>query len=177
MAADQKLLEVVREDGSPAGPGETGRILVTDLLNFGMPIIRYQIGDLGIPGGACPCGRGYPLLARVVGREEDIIVSPRGRRLDPELFAGIISRHPGIEQFQVIQKSAEELQIVVAAAPGSSSDCLMYSSALRPGTLFAAMLPMSLRFGPTFPLAPASPSIVWHPPQPLLINTSEPCSS
>ena len=47
----------VETPAGPAAPGETGAILVTDLLNHAMPLIRYRIGDLALGGRSCPCGR------------------------------------------------------------------------------------------------------------------------
>ena len=41
VQAERVYLEVLREDGTPCDPGETGRVLVTDLHNFAMPLIRY----------------------------------------------------------------------------------------------------------------------------------------
>src|SRR5262249_36293897 len=66
--------------GRPAAPGQTGGILVTDLLNGAMPLIRYRIGDLGAwADGPCPCGRGLPRLRNVAGRVTDFLVGCDGR--------------------------------------------------------------------------------------------------
>jgi phenylacetate-CoA ligase len=51
-------IEVVDEKGRPVRDGEIGRILITSLLKFAYPLIRYAIGDAGrIVKGTCPCGR------------------------------------------------------------------------------------------------------------------------
>src|SRR5262249_8373738 len=53
----------------PARPGEMGSVLVTDLLNPAMPLVRYRIGDMASwAPGRCACGRGLPRLAKVSGR-------------------------------------------------------------------------------------------------------------
>ena len=66
LNADHLIVEFLREDGTEAGPGEEGQIVVTDLINHGMPLIRYQVGDIGVPSArSCPCGRGLPLMERV----------------------------------------------------------------------------------------------------------------
>jgi len=81
--AETAIVEVLRADGSPCAPGETGRVVVTDLVNFAMPLIRYELGDYAQVGEACGCGRGLPVLTRVAGRERNMAVDPTGRRFWP----------------------------------------------------------------------------------------------
>src|SRR5262249_8028755 len=77
--ADNLLVEVLR-DGRPAAPGEPGSVVVTDLSNRAMPLLRYQVGDVAVATDRlCPCGRGLPLLERIEGREADYVVTPSGR--------------------------------------------------------------------------------------------------
>ena len=66
--AETAVVEVLRDDGRPCAPGETGRVVVTDLVNFGMPLLRYAPGDYAEAGAPCDCGRGLPVLNRIVGR-------------------------------------------------------------------------------------------------------------
>jgi phenylacetate-CoA ligase len=68
VQSENLLLEVVGDDGRPCGPGETGRVLVTSLHNFATPLIRYDLGDRAEVGAPCACGRGLPVIARVLGR-------------------------------------------------------------------------------------------------------------
>ncbi len=71
VQSENLLVEVLSEAGDPCGPGEKGRVVVTDLHNFATPLIRYDIGDDAEVGGACPCGRGLGVLTRVRRREDD----------------------------------------------------------------------------------------------------------
>ncbi len=72
-------VEIIREDGSPAAPGEVGEIVVTCLVNYAMPLIRYRIGDLGVwAEEECSCGRKWPLLKEVSGRINSIIRTKNG---------------------------------------------------------------------------------------------------
>src|SRR5207249_5185438 len=87
-------------------PGVPGSIVVTDLSNFAMPLIRYQIGDVGkLSGRACPCGRGLPLLESIEGREADYVVTADGRLISgislTENFAVLV---PGVAQIQIVQE-------------------------------------------------------------------------
>lgn len=100
---------------SPAKPGEMGNIVFTDLYNFDMPLIRYQIGDLGIPSqNNCPCGSPLPLMEFFAGRETDVFVTPQGDLVPGVSLTGrIIPDCKGIEQLQFIQNSADELVVKV----------------------------------------------------------------
>lgn len=94
-------------------PGD-GKLLVTDLSNRAMPLIRYRVGDVVVPAGGrmCPCGRGLPLIEQVEGREADYVVTPSGRLISgislTENFALLI---PGTAQVQIVQESVHRLRI------------------------------------------------------------------
>ena len=74
VQAEFALVEVIDRDGRPCGPGEVGRVVVTALHNFAMPLLRYDIGDFAEVGEACPTGRGLPVLTRILGRERNMLV-------------------------------------------------------------------------------------------------------
>jgi phenylacetate-CoA ligase len=91
----------------------TGQLLVTDLTNRAMPLIRYRIGDVVVPScRKCPCGRGLPLIESVEGREADYVLTPAGRLISgislTENFALLV---PGTAQMQIVQESLTELRI------------------------------------------------------------------
>ncbi len=108
------LVEIVGPDGAPVSPGEIGRVVVTPLHNFAMPLIRYEIGDHAEPGEACPCGRGLPVLRRILGREQNMLRLPDGRRIWPLLsssdLAGMLGIAP-IRQYQFVQKSLATIEL------------------------------------------------------------------
>ncbi|MGQ9591582.1 MAG: phenylacetate--CoA ligase family protein, partial [Planctomycetota bacterium] len=112
---DSLIVEILRDDGSPARPGEEGAVVVTDLWNYGMPFIRYVVGDRAVASGeACPCGRTYPLLERVAGRIADYLVTPEGAYVSgislTENFATLI---PGLYQAQIVQDLRDHVLIRV----------------------------------------------------------------
>jgi phenylacetate-CoA ligase len=116
--ADGVYVEVLR-DGRPALPGEAGSVVVTDLTNRGMPLLRYQVGDVAVLAERhCPCGRGLPLLERVEGREADFVVTADG-----ELISGISLTEnfavqvPGIAQLQIIQESVSRFLFRIVRGP------------------------------------------------------------
>jgi phenylacetate-CoA ligase len=97
-----------------------GRTLVTSLLNTTMPLVRYEIGDaLKVDSQAiCACGRRLPLIADVVTKEEDVLVTPSGRRISPSILTWAFKDLPGLEASQIMQTSADEIvaSVVVATA-------------------------------------------------------------
>jgi len=115
ISADNLLVECLR-DGSPAAPGELGQVVITDLHNYGMPFIRYQIGDVAtIRAGLCPCGRGLPMLQDVHGRMPDTIQTPDGKLISGLFFPHLLKEFDWIEQFQVIQKELDKLHVKLVA--------------------------------------------------------------
>jgi phenylacetate-CoA ligase len=117
ISSDIEYLEFER-DGEPVAAGEAGRILVTGLTNFAMPLIRYDIGDFSSPiTSECACGRGMPLMAFVKGRTSDIISTPNGNLVHGEFFTHLFYKATGVEQFQVEQISLRKLVIRVVAVP------------------------------------------------------------
>jgi phenylacetate-CoA ligase len=107
VMAEGLYLEIETPAG-PAAPGAMGSILVTDLLNRAMPLIRYRIGDLGAwAAGACPCGRALPRLERVAGRVTDFLVGCDGRLVSGVYLATyVVAGRPSLGQVQVCQDRA-----------------------------------------------------------------------
>jgi len=105
IQSENLLVEVIDDEGRPCGPGETGRVVLTTLHNFAMPLIRYEVGDYAEVGEACPCGRGLPVLRRIHGRRRNMIVLPDGRRHWPSFPAEIWREVAPVEQFRLVQRA------------------------------------------------------------------------
>jgi len=71
-------LEVLDKNGKPKKSG-TGDIVISGLQNTAMPLLRYRLGDRGILGGTCSCGRSHQVIKSLEGRSDDWIVLPSGR--------------------------------------------------------------------------------------------------
>ena len=104
LNTDHLYIEILRSDGSPCPPGEEGDIVITDLINRGMPLIRYRGGDRAIPSDhACPCGRGMPLVETITARTADCLI-----RRDGSAVAGVslvnrtLIATPGLEELQTL---------------------------------------------------------------------------
>lgn len=137
--SDQLIVEVLREDGSPAGPGEFGAVVVTDLLNLAMPMIRYRIEDMAeVSERPCSCGRGLPTIRRIVGRTADFLVRRDGSRVAGiSLIENTLTRLPGLDQMQIVQDSIDHLtaRIVPGAefTPAVSAELTSYFESQFPG--------------------------------------------
>jgi phenylacetate-CoA ligase len=120
--AENLLVEVIQGDRRCAA-GETGEIVVTELNNLAMPLIRYRLGDVGsFAADPCPCGRTLPVLARVAGRAYDLVYNRDGRMFHGEYFMYIFEevkrRGLGIKAFQVVQDSYEGFTVRVVPGVG-----------------------------------------------------------
>lgn len=103
-----KVLEVLDDDGRAAPPGRPGRVLVTDLANRALGLIRYANGDVAAwapDDPPCPCGSAYRRLLRVHGRTSDFLTAPSGERIHGEWFTHLLYGHDGVRAFQVHQQS------------------------------------------------------------------------
>lgn len=114
VSAENNYVEIL-VDGYAANPGEVGDIIVTNLNNWGMPFIRYDIRDIGSwqNNGDCACGRASPKMKSLEGRIRDAFLTRDGRTI----FTGFSGHafhclaQPGIRQFQVIQKTLDRILV------------------------------------------------------------------
>ena len=114
--AESLVVEVVDEAGRACGAGEVGRILVTDLHNFASPMLRYEIGDWAEAGGPCACGRGLPTLARVLGRERNLLIKADGTRHWPLVGFHRFGEVAPVQQYQVVQHGIDDIELKVVTA-------------------------------------------------------------
>jgi phenylacetate-CoA ligase len=111
LNCDTLLVEFIR-DGLPVSPGEAGAIVVTDLTNYGMPFIRYKVGDVGVPSAkmSCPCGCTYPMMDSLEGRVADYVVTPDGSYISGISLTENFAMHlPGVKQMQIVQEEPDFL--------------------------------------------------------------------
>jgi phenylacetate-CoA ligase len=103
-------VEVEPQDGSEGSA--LGRILVTDLLNHGMPFVRYEIGDIGmLASRPCPCGRGLPRLQQMGGRLADATYTRDGRAISSIALVANLVHGLIWTRVQIIQEAFDRLQI------------------------------------------------------------------
>lgn len=112
VTSELTLLEVVDEDGSLVPAGTPGRIVVTPLYNYAMPLIRYHVGDYGVLSpDPCECGRTLPVLERICGRSRNIFRFVDGSTIWPVLMSRDIHSFVPIKQFQVVQITHTDIEL------------------------------------------------------------------
>ncbi len=116
VQSEAVILEVLNEAGEVCRPGEVGQVVVTSLMNFAMPLIRYALGDMAEVGPPCPCGRGLPVLTRVLGRLRNTLSYPDGRRGWPMMGDIYHAGVAGIRQYQILQHGLDDIEIRLATA-------------------------------------------------------------
>ena len=109
------FIEFIKKDGSDAKVGEEGDIVITSLTNYGMPLIRYKIEDVGIPSDkSCSCGRGLPLMQKVSGRVADFLIKQDGSLVQGvSIIERTLTNIEGLNQMQIIQKDLNNIQLNV----------------------------------------------------------------
>jgi len=91
----------------PVQPGEMGRVVITDLFNYAMPLIRYDTGDIATLQDDSSCSTKSPVFKSIEGRQVNFIYSSAGHLLSPAVIAITMWKYP-VRQFQFIQQSEKE---------------------------------------------------------------------
>ena len=113
--------------GGPVSNGEPGSVVVTDLTNYAMPFIRYQIGDIAVPDTQpCPCGINLPLIRDIKGRLSDVILTPDRRYIFADDIAEIFYPMVEIRQFQVIQHRLNAITVMLVKKAGVGGEINQY---------------------------------------------------
>ncbi len=114
VMAESVLVEVLDANDRPCLPGETGRLVISSLHNYAMPLIRYELRDYATVGAPCACGRTLPTLARIAGRERSLLRLPDGTTRWPVVGLLPYREIAPVRQFQIIQHSLQEVEVRLA---------------------------------------------------------------
>lgn len=110
----KQFIEIVDKTGNPVPAGEHGEIIVTNLENYAMPLIRYRIGDMGrISEEQCDCGMGLMLLKEISGRITDHFLRQDGTIIHGEYFTHLFYFRPWVKKFQVVQKDFNHIEVKI----------------------------------------------------------------
>jgi phenylacetate-CoA ligase len=107
------------KNGKPAKPNEEAELIITTLTNYGMPLIRYEVGDVGsYTKRKCSCKRGLPLMNDLVGRTFGVFTAMDGRKVHGYYFTNrLFMQMPNVKQFQMIQKTKKDYLIKIVKNP------------------------------------------------------------
>lgn len=110
--------EILKMDSdTPCRAGELGRIVVTDLYNFALPLIRYDTGDIGalerVEGG-------WPVLVKLNGKRRDLIFSTKGDSISGPAFTNLLKNTKNVKMWQIIQEGEKEYRYKIVPYPGTT---------------------------------------------------------
>jgi phenylacetate-CoA ligase len=114
---DETYIVELLVDERPARPGEIGEVVITDLSNFSVPLIRYRIGDLAVAVDEttpCPCGRHLSRIGRIEGRTQAIVYCANGTWLPGALFLHFFKDYEhAVRFFQIRQDRRGEFVLKI----------------------------------------------------------------
>lgn len=127
--ADHVLLETGVASAGDEGPRE---VVITDLHNYGMPLLRYANGDLATPGGreTCTCGRGLPTLRSVDGRKLDALYSVDGRFVPGEMVVYAMLGAQGVRRYQAVQTAPDRVEMRLVRGEDFDAESLEHGRGL-----------------------------------------------
>ena len=113
-------IEILAMDGDyPAKPGETGRIVVTDMYNKAMAFVRYDTGDLAIAGEMD--GARCLTMKSLQGRTSDVVYAMDGTTVNSVTINNYICDFYDVKKYQLIQKAAGVFELMLVCSEDSDS--------------------------------------------------------
>lgn len=134
ITAENAILELVDpKTFAPVAPGESGLLLVTDLNNFAQPRLRYILGDMATASEetACACGVTLPMLTRVDGREDDMLVRSDGTLIHGHAISHLTRKRKTIAKFKIVQASRDAADLVVMQTEENKEEYEAFVSDVR----------------------------------------------
>ena len=110
-------VRIVDGSGHSLPDGETGDVVVSNLVNRATILLNYRLGDLAsILPENCSCGRQFPLLSFPQGRNDDLLELPSGREIHPQAVCRIFRDEPQIWQYRIIQETPSRIRVALVAS-------------------------------------------------------------
>lgn len=107
-------IEILDNNNKPVKEGKEGKIIVTNLHNYSMPLIRYEIGDMAIRGPRKhKCGIPLLTLKKVTGRVTDHFLKEDGTIIHGEFFTHLFYFKDWVKAFRIIQENYKKIRILV----------------------------------------------------------------
>ena len=123
---ENAILEILTDKG-PVHPGERGRLVVTQLDNLAMPLIRYQLDDVAVAASEedrCACGRTLPMLEKIEGRIPDLVALPDGTFLVMHFFVVLFKNLQAVHQYQIVQQAVDGVLVRLVGRVGAPRDSI-----------------------------------------------------
>jgi len=127
VMAESYIVELLK-DGRPAKVGEVGEVVITDLNNMHVPIIRYRLGDLAEAvddSAPTTTGREFPRIGRIEGRTQALVMTPQGAWLPGAFFLHFLKDYDHVvRHFQVVQEETSRIILKIVPAEGCTDTLL-----------------------------------------------------
>jgi phenylacetate-CoA ligase len=119
LNVDLYPLRIVDPEGRELADGDSGQVVVSNLVNRGTVLLNYRLGDIArrLPA-PCPCGRSLPLLSFLEGRRDDWLETVSGERVHPEVVRTLFGDESEVWSYQVVQQAPTRLRVYIVGAPG-----------------------------------------------------------
>jgi phenylacetate-CoA ligase len=110
------------DSDEPAPYGDPARLVLTDLYNYAMPLIRYDTGDIVIAGESGNTGSANMVLTELSGRKEDMIYDTQGNKISPHFVALCFRSYDKLPQFQLTQNTLKQFALKLEGTRGLYDD-------------------------------------------------------
>ncbi len=147
LNSDLYPVRIIDAHGREVPPGETGEVVVSNLVNRGTVLLNYRLGDVAslLPDD-CPCGRKLPLLSFPTGRTDELIELPSGEVIHPRIFKEILNTETELWQYQVRQTAPSRFQVLLVAGPGAGREAIRRRLDEKLASAFAKPITTELLF-------------------------------
>ena len=144
---DSVIVELVREDGRHAEPGEEGEVVLTTLHSHAMPFLRFRLGDLATPAGSslAPCPIRFGALERIEGRVTDYIRLPGGINVGPFRVMDALDELEGLRRWQLVQRTPSRIEVLFEPLPGIAENGVASAIAKACAALFPPVASIEIR--------------------------------
>jgi phenylacetate-CoA ligase len=116
LSLDQIAVRAIDSMGRNVEPGESGEIVISNLVNRGTVLLNYRLGDVVTLGrGPCPCGRSLPTLERIDGRADDLLLLPDGSSIHALAVLNGLQAVPGVVQVQLVQEELRRFRLLIVS--------------------------------------------------------------
>ncbi|MBD3202968.1 hypothetical protein GF327_01630 [Candidatus Woesearchaeota archaeon] len=113
IASEKYIVEVIRNENHVKN-NEKGKVIITNLVNFAMPFIRYEIGDIAIYSDKkCDCGRNLDKIKSIEGRITDFLIGENNKLVSGTPMSVPFSKLEGVKEYQIVQKELRSIDIYI----------------------------------------------------------------
>ena len=147
LNVDLYPVRIVNTQGEPLPDGESGEVVVSNLVNRATVLLNYCLGDIATKlSFPCPCGRSLPLLSFPEGRNDEYLHLASGRVMHPQSVRTILLSEEDIWQFQVVQDTTAHLRVAIVAAESADRQRMRELLAAKFASMFGPEIRVEISF-------------------------------